>query len=90
MNQEESEKKIASAMAHIHPRRLEPHRRTAKRLVFKLHEEEFEEIRQTAEALDMSISEYFCALHRYAVKRLDVSKKEAEWVHREPRRQDSD
>jgi len=85
MNREEGEKHIEDAMSHVHPRRLEPHAIKSKRLVFRMHDEEFEEIRATAEALDMSVSEYFCALHRYAVKRLQIQQNEAEWVHRKPR-----
>ncbi len=90
MNRKESEKKISSALAHVHPKRLEPHVVKTKRLTFHLLDEEFEEIRATAESLDMSISDYLCALHRYAVKRLGTPSTDSEWVHRSPRNTEDD
>jgi hypothetical protein len=90
MNREESEKKIAAAMAHVHPKRLESHVVKTKRLTFHLLDEEFEEIRNAAESLDMSIADYLFALHRHAVKRLDVSATDSEWVHRSPRNRDDE
>lgn len=90
MKHEDPEKKIEAALAHVHPRRLDRHRLKSKRLVFRLHDAEFEEIQATAESLEMSIAEYFCTLHRYAVGRLNVSEQEAAWVHRTDRGPDTE
>ena len=85
MDRERSEKKIANAMEHVHSARLRSQALITKRLTFRMHEDEFEDIRRTAESLDMSITEYFCALHRYAATRLDGVARDAEWVHRKPK-----
>ena len=85
MKKKEAEEKIEVAMAHVHAKRLGPHMPREKRLKFCLHDEEFEEIRATADSLGLSISDYFCTLHRYAVTRLEVSSKDDDWVHRSTR-----
>ncbi len=87
MNRERSDKKIAAAMEHVHSGHLRSRALLTKRLTFRMHEEEFDEIRRTAESLGMSISEYFCALHHHAAARLSGIQRDAEWVHREPRRE---
>lgn len=86
-HREQSEKKIASAMEHVHAGHLRSRALLTKRLTFRMHEEEFDEIRQTAESLGMSISEYFCALHHHAAARLSGIQRDAEWVHRTSRRE---
>lgn len=86
MERDEAEKQLGAAMENLHVKRLEPHILKSKRLIFRMHDEEFEEVKNTAESLNMSVSEYFCTLHRYAVKRLQVPPGEAEWVHRTPRK----
>ena len=89
MNEDESEEKIALAMEHVTSKRLGAHTRRDKRLTFHLSDEEFDEVKSTAEALDYSISDYFYALHRYAAKRLAIESSEADWVHPSARRQSS-
>ncbi len=90
MNREESEKKLAAALEHVSPAHLRSRALVTKRLTFRMHEEEFEEIRRTAESLDLSISDYFCALHHYAAARIEGIDRGADWVHRNPRhREDS-
>ena len=83
MNPEDAEEKISHAMEGLRPHRLDGYTLKTKRLKFRLHDEEFEEIRETAESLGLSISEYFCTLHRYAVKHLTPPPGN-EWVHPEP------
>lgn len=85
MNPEETDKKIEAAMADVKPSRLDTFTLKTKRLKFRLHDEEFEEIREIAEGLGLSISEYFCALHRHAVKQLSPEGDSQQWVHPEPR-----
>jgi hypothetical protein len=87
VSKNESEDKIARAMEHVTSKRLGVHTRRDKRLTFHLSDEEFEEIKATAEALDYSISDYFHALHCYAVKRLAIESSEADWVHPSARHQ---
>lgn len=86
MEHDEADECIENALQHVSRARLEPHRRKSKRLVFRLHDAEFDEIKETADALDMTVSEYLVTLHRYAAKRLGKTSDEAEWVHRTVRR----
>ncbi len=72
-------------MAGVKPHRLDSHTLKTKKLKFRLHDDEFEEIRETAESLGLSISEYFCALHRYAVEHLEPDPQAGEWAHPAPR-----
>lgn len=69
------------AMAEVRPHRLDSYTLKTKQLKFRLNDEEFEEIRETAEALGLSISEYFCALHRYARPRLIPNAQSGTWTH---------
>ncbi len=82
MDKESSEKKIELALSHVHSGRIRAHERKSKRLTFHLTDQEFDEIRETANGLNMSISDYFCALHHYAYTRLDIPKKDVDWVHK--------
>ena len=84
MRPEEGEEKIREAMEEVRPHRLDGYTLKTKRLKFRLHDEEFEEIRETAESLGLSIAEYFCTLHRYAAKHLAPEPEGGEWVHPEP------
>lgn len=84
MKLQDVEERIRSAMAGVKPHRLDTHTLKTKRLTFRMRDEEFEEIRETAESLGLSIAEYFCALHRYAVAELHPEPNGAEWVHPEP------
>lgn len=81
MGLEESERKIMDAMAEVRPHRLDSYTLKTKQLKFRLNDEEFEEIRETAEVLGLSISEYFCALHRYARPRLVPNPQAGTWSH---------
>ena len=85
MKPEEAEEKIKLALADLRPHRLDSFTLKTKRLKFRLHDDEFAEIQETAESLGLSISEYFCALHRYAVKHLTPGPEAGEWVHPQDR-----
>lgn len=69
------------AMSDVRPHRLDSYTLKTKQLKFRLNDEEFEEIRETAEKLGLSISEYFCALHRYARPRLVPEAQAGTWSH---------
>ena len=84
MDPEEAESRIENALADVKPHRLESYTLKTKRLKFRLHDEEFEEIREVSEHLGLSISEYFCALHRHAVKHLLPENVNEHWVHPDP------
>lgn len=88
MNSDDAERRIIDAMADLKPHRLDSYTLKTKQLKFRLNDEEFEEIRETAELLGLSISEYFCALHRYARPRLLPNSEANTWLHpvRKPRR----
>lgn len=88
MNSEDAEQRIMDAMADVRPHRLDSYTLKTKQLKFRLNDEEFDEIRETAELLGLSISEYFCALHRYARPRLIPNPESGTWLHpvRKPRR----
>lgn len=81
MNSDDAERKIIEAMADVKPHRLDSHTLKTKQLKFRLNDEEFNEIRETAEMLGLSISEYFCTLHRYARPRLISSSEAGSWFH---------
>lgn len=81
MLSKDAEERIKTALSDLRPHRLDSHTLKTKRLTFRLQDEEFTEIKETAEALGISITEYFCALHRYAVQRLDLEPEGGEWVH---------
>jgi len=81
---DEAELRIETAMADVKPHRLDSYTLKTKRLKFRLHDEEFEEIREVAERLGLSISEYFCALHRHAAKHLLPENENEHWVHPDP------
>ena len=81
MGPEDAQRKIMEAMAELRPHRLDSHTLKTKQLKFRLNDEEFEEIRETAETLGLSISEYFCALHRYARPRLIPDPGAGTWSH---------
>lgn len=84
MKPEEAEKRIQSVMDGVRAHRLESHTLKTKRLKFRLHDEEFEEIRETASGLGLTVPEYFCALHRYAVDHLRPDPSQGEWLHPHP------
>lgn len=88
MVSDDAERKLMEAMSEVKPHRLESYTLKTKQLKFRLHDEEFEEIRETAELLGLSISEYFCALHRYARPKLTPDPQAGQWLHpvRKPRR----
>ena len=90
MDLKESNSDIEAAMAHLHPGRLAGSIKKTKRLKFHLTDEEFDEIRETAASLELSIAEYFCALHHYAAPRLEVSANSSEWVLRSERKRNED
>ena len=90
MDLKESNNDIEAAMAHLHPARLAGSIKKTKRLKFHLTDEEFDEIRETAESLDLSIAEYFCALHHYAAPRLQVSSQSSDWVLRSSHKKTGD
>lgn len=81
MGLEKIEQSIITAMADLKPHRLDSYTLKTKQLKFRLHDEEFEEIRETAETLGLSISEYLCALHRYARPRLLPDPEAGQWMH---------
>lgn len=84
MIHQDAEERIRTALADVQPHCLDSHTLKTKKLKFRLHDEEFEEIRETAESLGLSIAEYFCTLHRYAVQRMQPEPHGGEWVHPEP------
>ena len=86
MERDDAEEKIKEAMDGLRPHRLDGYTLKTKRLKFRLHDEEFEEIREMAESLGLTIAEYFCTLHRYAVKQLAPDPHGGEWVHPDPER----
>jgi hypothetical protein len=88
MVSDDAERKLMEAMSEVKPHRLDSYTLKTKQLKFRLHDEEFEEIRETAELLGLSISEYFCALHRYARPNLAPKPEAGQWLHpvRKPRR----
>lgn len=81
MESEDAERRIMEAMADVRPHRLDSYTLKTKQLKFRLNDEEFEEIKETAELLGLSISEYFCALHRYARPRLIPGPDAGHWLH---------
>lgn len=81
MGSEDAERRIMEAMAEVKPHRLDSYTLKTKQLKFRLNDEEFDEIRETAELLGLSISEYFCALHRYARPRLAPDPQAGKWSH---------
>lgn len=85
MTPEEAEEKIERAMEGVKPHRLDSFTLKTKSLKFRLHDDEFEEICEIAQSLGLSVSEYFCALHRYAAKQLRPDPSSGEWVHPSPR-----
>lgn len=85
MKPEDAEEKIQSVMDGVRVHRLDAYTLKTKSLKFRLHDEEFEEIRETAESLGLSIAEYFCTLHRYAARQLRSEPDTGEWVHPSPR-----
>lgn len=84
VNTDDVQERIKAAMAELRPHRLDAYTLKTKRLKFRLHDAEFEEIQETAESLGLSIAEYFCTLHRYAVKQLTPDPASSQWVHPEP------
>lgn len=81
MGTEDANLRIKEAMDGVRPHRLDSYTLKTKQLKFRLHDEEFEEIRETAEMLGLSISEYFCALHRYARPKLIPNSQAGTWLH---------
>jgi hypothetical protein len=81
MGSEDAERRIMEAMEEVRPHRLDSYTLKTKQLKFRLNDEEFDEIRETAELLGLSISEYFCALHRYARPRLIPNPQAGKWTH---------
>jgi len=81
MGSEDGEQRIRDVMADLRPHRLDSHTLKTKQLKFRLRDEEFEDIRETAESLGLSITEYFCALHRYARPRLTPDPNAGNWLH---------
>lgn len=81
MGTEDANLRIKEAMEAVRPHRLDSYTLKTKQLKFRLHDEEFEEIRETAEMLGLSISEYFCALHRYARPKLVSNPQAGTWLH---------
>lgn len=66
---------LAQAMTDVSPERLDTITKKSERVNIRVTATEKVEMQETAESLDLSLSEYLSALHRFAMPRLSKGKR---------------
>ncbi|MBI2423632.1 MAG: hypothetical protein HYV27_12445 [Candidatus Hydrogenedentes bacterium] len=73
--------RLRNIMDGIRPAKLDTFTLKVKRLSFRLTDQEFHEISQTASSLGLTPQEYFVTLHHYAASQLKREPIQGEWYH---------